>query len=121
MKALIIGCALISATCSAQCFLDDSNTIRCASGKAYEGVSYAVFTADTPFEVLEEMDRRHNEVDVPYLRHPENLMWPNQKKVTVNHVRIDVENYPDITCFDFHSKGKKRSQTCFDTMEITER
>ncbi len=41
---------------------------------------------------------------------------------TVKHVRLDTpEHYPDVVCFDFYHGGVKHSQTCFDTMEITER
>ena len=103
---------------STGCFIDGSYTVRCDlnPNPHYEGVSWPVFTADTPKEVRAEQDRIYGTY--------ESLAGDLSRldtKYSVQHMRIDTEKYPDVTCFDFYSKGKKHSQTCFDTMEITER
>lgn len=103
MRALILLMAL-SLNAGADCILDGAFVPRCIGPVPveYEGVSYPVFTADNPKEVMAESDRRDPGTLVPYLPR-------SQAPITVKHVRIDT----------YH--GKKASQTCFDTMEITER
>ena len=127
MIQLILGALLIAASLSHadSCFIDGANVPRCLSFNprdqtpgAYQGVSWPVFTADSPLEVLQETDRRYGGPDynggVIELR--------SKLPIDVKHVRLDTpEHYPDVVCFDFYHQGVKRSQTCFDTMEITER
>lgn len=99
------------------CFLDGANQVRCGNavnGSAYQGVAWPVFTAETPEEVQREAVMQYGYVNPPYLDADQDF--------TTKHVRIDApENYPDVTCLDFYQRGKKQSQICFNTMEITER
>lgn len=101
------------------CFIDGANVPRCAfigGSNHYVGVSWPVFTAETPLEVWNESltrwSRESGDNTVSILEHIP----------TVQHVRLDTpEHYPDVVCFDFYHAGIKVGQTCFDTMEITER
>lgn len=117
MRYLILTIAVVSSIATADCIIDGAMVPRCIGPVpvAYEGVSYPVFTADNPAEVVAESNRRYGgDSIVPYL--------PRSQAISVKHVRINTpEQYPEVTCFDFYIKGVKRSQTCFDTMEITER
>jgi len=114
-KQYVILLALFGGVANAECFIDGANVPRCQlshefkSPTDYQGVSWPVFTADTPAEVWSESIRRGGEASVYSIP-------------TVKHVRLDTpEHYPDVVCFDFYHAGVKHSQVCFDTMEITER
>lgn len=119
MRHLIIAClALFAGFAHAECFIDGAFTPRCIFNHgqtpgAYHGVSWPVFTADTPEEVWAETEKRADGI-LAYAQVTSSL--------NVKHVRLDTpEHYPDVVCFDFYHGGVKHSQTCFDTMEITER
>lgn len=70
------------------------------------GVSWPVFTADTPIEVLKYQDENWH-------------FTPLRDRSAMPHTvkTIDIGEYPDVICLKFKNGG----QTCFDTMEITER
>ncbi len=56
---ILIGLALAGLSLRAECFIDGAYVPRCTPAKpvAFEGVSWPVFTADSPVEVLEELDQ----------------------------------------------------------------
>jgi hypothetical protein len=101
------------------CFIDGSMSPRCVEyvngiPQAYVGVSWPVYTDDTPEKVWTESNRRWMQQSGDFIS--------VSKPPSVKHVRIDTPDlYPDVVCFDFYHHGVKDSQTCFDTMEITER
>ncbi len=119
MKKMILLSLLFSLSAQATCFIDGSNTPRCFEFKdkqtpgAFEGSSYTVFTADTPEKVLLEQDRMYfADVYTPWI--------PRAAQPDIKVLKIPMgvgKDYPDVICLVFKSGG----QTCFDTMEITER
>lgn len=84
------------------CYMDGAFITRCPGDN---GSSWPVYTAPTPQEVHAEMFKRYQLV-------PE---YQTKRTIQVRHVYFGT--YPDIVCFNF----KNGHQTCFDTMEITER
>ncbi len=120
MKASIVSYILLLVSAVSvnadTCFIDGALVPRCLGIKMDNGVSWPVFTADTPIDVMRESDNHALQFGslVPYRLRAE---LPIFTKV----LDIDVEKYPDVVCFDFYSKGLKHAQTCFDPMEITER
>lgn len=126
-RSILIAVATMATVCSADkassfCSLDAAYQWRCSQpGRPYTPVSSPVFTSDRPIDVLKEIDQRYpvlgesgegfgpyaNLADLPY---------------TVQHVPLVTgDKYPDVICLDLIHHGKKTAQTCFYTMEITER
>lgn len=113
---------LLYAGCNAHaesCFLDGSNTVRCGRG-GYTGVSWPVYTSDTPDGVWTESQRRwalesgDDTVNVTYK--------PTVKYVDIKAYRTYPTDWPDITCYRFiNDNGSTASTVCWDTMEVTER
>ncbi len=122
-RLIIVGLALAGLFSHADsCFIDGANVPRCyathlaKSPGDYLGVSWPVFTADNPLEVMHETERRWP------AETGQSVRLPPSQNFNVKHVRIDTpEHYPDVMCIDFYRAGLKTGQTCFDTMEITER
>ena len=115
MKNLIlVGLAFASlARAESNCFIDGANVPRCYAGKVYTGVSWPVYTADNPLEVLRETERRW-----PAETGQSVLLPLSKSGFKIQHVAIRTgKDFPDVICFVF----ERGSQTCFDTMEITER
>lgn len=106
---------------ASECFIDGSMAPRCLDFNkpqtpgAYQGVSWPVYTSDNPLDVWLNTEHLNESFQVPYARRID-------VPFSVKHIRLDTpDHYPDVVCFDFYHHGVKHSQTCFDTMEITER
>lgn len=113
MKRLIFALVLFgtgAAQARGECFIDGAFRPRCDGGsRFYAGVSYPVFTANNPIDVLREMDRQWA-AEAPYQR----LVDQPQR---ILNIPISPKEYPDIICLQWVNGNK----TCFYTMEITER